>query len=192
MGEAENYYELETYRDDQMARGRELHPQIMAAFARFDEVDGPFNDLVIEHEAEARRGRIAEYENDPSRRADYLIERYQEQALVVGHMVGSIQLGRDRRLRSERTAEFVAAVEELSSRGDEVLAEATARYSGWSSYQRRVREFTAASLQCMRALRDQTTFDRWDVRHFDWTVEGSPARVTHEYNRLVQETRFLR
>jgi hypothetical protein len=34
--EANTYYELENYKDDRMAKGKSMHPQLMDAFARFD------------------------------------------------------------------------------------------------------------------------------------------------------------
>src|SRR5690606_7055350 len=69
---ANDYYELENYKDDRMARGKALHPRLVEAFGAFDAANDAFYaGVVAQQEALAQR-RLQRLAEDPQQRGAYL------------------------------------------------------------------------------------------------------------------------
>jgi serine/threonine-protein kinase len=190
--EADRYYEQQTYRDDGMAHGRELHARLIPQFDAFADADRPLRTELETQEARARTMHIDAIANDPANHTVWLVERYQQQAMEVVQRARELRLDDDRRYVIADRDGFLGAVEELRMRGDAI---ATHTPSGadydWVSYQRAVQDMTTASLQAMRCVRDRTQFSDWDARELGtgigWTVDGSPDKIIRGYNDLIRE-----
>ncbi len=75
VAEAADYYELENYKDDRMARGKALHPRLMAAFAEFDAAHDDFHATVVGAQDGIAARRLQRLAADPALRVEYLAER---------------------------------------------------------------------------------------------------------------------
>ena len=81
--EANDYYELENYKDDRMTRGKALHPRLVEAFDAFDTANDAFYaGVVAQQEALAER-RLERLADDPQRRGEYLRAHTMDRARKV-------------------------------------------------------------------------------------------------------------
>jgi hypothetical protein len=189
LGAAERYYDRESWRDDDMARGRELHASLVPQFDEMTAADDALRPLVRIREGRAREARVAALANDPARRTDYLHQSFVQQAQLVSMMMESVEL-RDGRFVPPDQPAFIAAIEELENRGQQIRGHTpTERLSGWSSYQDNADDLVTKALECMRAVRDGTTI-RSVYRDMvgtsaGWMVDASPDAYIHEYNQFI-------
>jgi hypothetical protein len=83
LGDANGYYGRQSYRLDDCAHGRELHPQLVAAFADFDRTDAALDASQTDLEDRAIAARLARLSGDPTRHADLVTET------VLDHLEGA-------------------------------------------------------------------------------------------------------
>ncbi len=72
--EADNYYALENYKDDDMRRGKTMHPQLVAAYAAFEAASGVLYSHVVGLQDAISERHLQRLAQDPAQRAEYLIE----------------------------------------------------------------------------------------------------------------------
>ncbi len=73
--EADNYYALENYKDDQMRRGKAMHPQLVAAYSAFAAASDSLYEQVVGLQDAITERRLQRLAQDPAQRADFLIEQ---------------------------------------------------------------------------------------------------------------------
>jgi hypothetical protein len=182
LKEADDYYEQEDYKDDKMAKGKALHPRLVAAWTAFASADEKLRngiDVLQDKEAEAK---LAEIERSEGRK-----DRYHVQALMM-------QAKRLMRVQSATEPDLAKITEALGSY--DAIAKATETYAGanpgtiGSSFIGDAKEFLVTAKQLMRRVRDKVPYSTGDRMMLDsggggWMVEGSPARLLRDYNELV-------
>jgi hypothetical protein len=195
LQQADTYYERESYRDDDAARGRELHPQLMAAWESFEEANSALRTRLRDIERQAREARLERLADDPAQRTTYLIERTMGEARAIMDDVEAMEV-EDRRLVAEDPDAFVARVQAFQTHVDELRAHQPtppdrAPELGYDDFQRQANEVLTSALALMRRVRDETRFSRSELRRLGtpagWMTDGSPDELLQEYNRLVIE-----
>jgi len=73
--EADNYYALENYKDDDMRRGKAMHPQLVAAYAAFDAASDSLYEQVVGLQDAISERHLQRLAKDPAQRAEFLIEQ---------------------------------------------------------------------------------------------------------------------
>ena len=73
--DAARYYEVGLYRADACAHGRELHPQLMAAFGAFETADDELSAIIDALEEERADALLARVAADPALAASSIVER---------------------------------------------------------------------------------------------------------------------
>ncbi len=73
--DAARYYDVGLYRADACSHGRELHPQLMDAFAAFETADDELTALIEALEEERADALLARVAEDPGLAGAYVIER---------------------------------------------------------------------------------------------------------------------
>ena len=182
LKEADDYYTQKDYRDDRMAKGRALHPRLVVAWDAFAAADQKLRaglDVLQDQQAVER---LAEIESAEGRK-----ERYHIEALMI-------QAKRVMRAESANPPDLTRITQAL---GDyEAMVKATEEYAAankgskiGSSFVGASKEFLTTAKQLMRRVRDKVPYSSGDKMMLDagsgWMVEGSPARLTRDYNQLV-------
>lgn len=186
---ADRYYERETYRDDDMAQAREMHPQLMGAFRAFADADRALRAQVEGVQDRAREERLARLASDPARRTEFLIERTVAQALTVVRMGEALRI-EDRRYVADDPAAFIAAVETLRAGVDELEGHHPSDApSGFGRFRGEVEEVLEAALALMRRVRDEEPLSRSDLSRVgtsgEWMTDGSFGKLRDEYNEMI-------
>jgi hypothetical protein len=181
LKEADDYYSQQDYKDDRMAKGKALHPRLVAAWDAFAAADRKLRDGVEAVNDRRALERLAEIERSEGRNA-----RYHVQALMIHAK---------RVLHAHKAAkpDLAAIVKALDDY--EAIVKATEAFSGagpgkiGSTFINHAKAYLTTSKQLMRRIRDKVPYSSGDKMMLGsggaWMVEGSPARLTRDYNQLI-------
>lgn len=183
LKEADDYYTQQDYKDDKMAKGRALHPRLVAAWDTFGKADAALRGLIDTQQEKRAIARIAEIERTEGKNARYHVEELMLRAKQVMRVQGAA---------SPDVASMTSVL------GDyEAMVKATDEYATankdskiGSSFVSSAKAFLTTSKQLMRRIRDKVPYSQGDKMILAtgsgaWMVEGSPARQLRDYNSLV-------
>jgi hypothetical protein len=185
LKEADDYYSQENYKDDRMAKGRALHPRLVAAWDAFASADKALRGGVEAINDRRATERLAAIEASEGRKARYHVEALMIQAKRV--------------LRTQDTAkpDIAAITQALNEYESSVKAlEQAAGADGAkdakidSFFLGNAKSFLTTAKQLMRRIRDKVPYSRGDRMMLGggggWMVEGSPPRLLRDYNQLIE------
>jgi len=182
LKEADDYYTQENYKDDKMAKGRALHPRLVAAWDSFAAADQKLRTGIDELQDAIAAQRIAEIE-----RTEGIKEHYHIEAV----MLSAKRLMRAQTASQQDIKAIAKALEDYEAilKATEGYADANKDSKIGSSFVSTAKSFLTTAKQLMRRVRDKVPYSQGDKMMLDagggWMVEGSPARLTRDYNQLV-------
>jgi hypothetical protein len=182
LKEADDYYTQENYKDDKMAKGRALHPRLVAAWDAFASADKNLRAGVEAINDKRKAEELAAIEAKEGRKARYYVEALMIQAKRV--------------LRTQDTDKPDIATITQALNEYEGTVKATEEASGangnakiGSMFMSNAKSFLVTAKQVMRRIRDKVPYSSGDKMmmnaHSGWMVEGSPARLLRDYNQLI-------
>lgn len=181
--EANDYYEQEDYKDDKMAKGKALHPRLVAAWDAFASADKTLSTAIDVIDDKRAEEALAEIERTEGRNGRYHIRSLMIRAKHVISAENSSTPDLDK---------LTAAVSEYDAvtKAAEQYAAANPDSKIGSSFIDSAKQFLVTAKQLMRRVRDKTPYSEGEQMMLEtdgggWMVEGSPARLTRDYNELV-------
>jgi hypothetical protein len=184
LKEADDYYTQQNYKDDRMAKGKALHPRLVAAWRAFAKADTDLRTNIETIQERLARTRLAEIEKAEGRKGRYHVEALMiaAKAVVRTHSAAPP----DMRAITETLTIYEAVVKATE---DYAAADKDSKIG--SSFISSSKSFLTTAKQLMRRLRDKTPYSTGDKMMLStgsgaWMVEGSPARLTRDYNQLVE------
>lgn len=182
LKEADDYYDQENYKDDGMAKGKALHPRLVAAWDAFAAADQALRGGLDVLQDKRAVQRLAEIESTEGRK-----ERWHVEAL----MIKAKRVMRTESANPPDLAGITAAVSDY-----EEIVKATEAYAAGnkggkigSSFINAAKEYLTTAKQLMRRVRDKVPYSSGDQMMLNsgggWMVQGSPARLMRDYNQLV-------
>jgi hypothetical protein len=182
LKEADDYYSQEDYKDDRMAKGKALHPRLVAAWDAFASADKALRNGVETIEDRRAAANLAEIEASEGRKARYHIKALMIQA--------------KRLLHANDTAKPDLAAIKQALADYESIVKAAEQYPGGpgeakigSIFISNAKSLLTTAKQLMRRVRDKVPYSMGDKMMINagsgWMVEGSPARLLRDYNQLV-------
>lgn len=192
LKEANDYYSQKDYKDDKMAKGKALHPKLVAVFDDFDKADKAMRGQVHTLNRQLKERTLASLLKTQGRRIPYLRGHMMLLAQDVLHLGDVKKLEElDLPKYTAKIKEYETAVNELSAYVDGHKAEAR-KYMMMSSLVRKSKEYLTAAKELMRRVRDKTPYSASDKLHLGgssaWMVNGSPGKLLHTYNDLVSRS----
>jgi hypothetical protein len=182
LQEADDYYRQEDYKDDRMAKGKALHPRLLAAWEAFASADKALRSGVEAINDKRSAERLSEIEKSEGRKARYHVEALMIHAKRVLRAEGTAKP--DLAAITQALNEYenlVRATEQLPADGDAKIG---------SMFIGNAKSFLTTAKQLMRRLRDKTPYSFGDKMMLDagggWMVEGSLPRLQRDYNELVE------
>lgn len=182
LKEADDYYTQENYKDDRMAKGKALHPRLVAAWDAFASADKNLRDGVEAINDKRKAEELAAIEAKEGRSARYYVE--------------ALMIDAKRVLRAEDTAspDVAAITKALDAYEATVKATEAAGAAGGarigSMFISNAKSFLTTAKQLMRRIRDKVPYSSGDRMMLSgsgsgWMVQGSPPRLLRDYNQLV-------
>ena len=181
LKEADDYYKQEDYKDDRMAKGRALHPRLVAAGDAFASADKALRSGVEAINEKRAAERLAAIEAAEGRKARYHVE--------------ALMMNAKRVLRAQDNAKpDVAAIAaaladyEASVKALEALPAGDTKIG--SFFIGNAKSYLTTAKQLMRRIRDKVPYSKGDAMMLNagggWMVEGSPPRLMRDYNALIE------
>lgn len=183
LKEADDYYTQQNYKDDKMAKGKALHPRLVAAWDAFANADKALRAGVEAINDKRSVEQLAAIEASEGRKSHYYVEAVMIQAKRVLRTLQPDKPDLDAVTRALNEYEgTVKATEEASGKdGDVKLG---------SMFIGSTKSFLTTAKQLMRRVRDKVAYSSGEKMMMGnagagWMVEGSPARLMRDYNQLV-------
>jgi hypothetical protein len=191
--QAHRYYEHDDYKDDKMSKGKELHPQLMNAFAKFAQVNKGFEEKVVTLNDGVNLRQFQRLEKDASRRFEYLAQKALYDAKSVIKLADVVELKElDQQKFDVAVQTFDKALADLQQYAGDHKAEAS-KVSMFSSYVSDADEFLKSAKELLRRKRDNKDFNKeFFSKSSPNMVSGHPAQLIDKYNRMVSSSNNLR
>lgn len=191
LKEADDYYSQENYKDDKMAKGKAMHPRLMAAWGAFAAADKDLRGVVQKLNDISQMEEMAEVEKREGRKARWHIMDTMLKAKAVNRVEGN---GDPAKMDLAKVQELIGAYE-ASVKALETYAEAHkeaglgAEKVG-SIYVSAAKSYLATAKGLMRRVRDKVPYSSGERMMLSqqgagWMIEGSPPRLMRDYNELV-------
>ena len=182
LKEADDYYKQEDYKDDRMAKGRAMHPRLVAAWNAFASADKALRAGVESINDRRAAERLAAIEQSEGKTARYHVE--------------AVMIAAKRVLRSMETAKPNVAAMTQAVNDYEALVKSTETLAADSDakigsfFINNAKSYLVTAKQLMRRIRDKVPYSQGDRMMLNagsgWMVEGSPQRLMRDYNQLVE------
>ncbi|MCG6203731.1 YiiG family protein [Rhodopseudomonas sp. HC1] len=183
LKETDDYYTQENYKDDKMAKGKALHPRLVATWDAFADADRKLRSGVETIKDRQSTEKLAAIERSEGRKARYQIEATMIDAKRVVRLVNA-----DKPDLAALTA-AVSAYEQTVA-ANEAFTEGEPNMKIGSMFMSNAKSLLVTAKQLMRRLRDKTPYSSGDKMMLGnagsgWMVQGSPPRLLRDYNQLV-------
>lgn len=182
LKEADDYYSREDYKDDRMAKGKALHPRLVAAWDAFASADQTLRDGIEAINDRRALEKLAAIEQSEGRKTRYYIEALMIQAKRVLRAVGI------KKPDLAAITQAVSAYEDSVKGADEASGAGGGPKIG-SFFMNEAKSYLVTAKQLMRRIRDHVPYSSGDKMMLNagsgWMVEGSPQRLVRDYNQLV-------
>lgn len=197
MNEAYKYYDEKNYQDDKWAKGKELHPKILAAVTEFDAADKALRALVAVQNDSLQERRLATIEKDMGKNLMWHQEKMMilaKKIVEAGDVAVEPELALDLAKFEPLVTEFEQEVDAAKKYADAHKEEYDS-VTMYSSFLSDAEEYKKAAKELLRRKRDNNKFTKDDLERLktgpaEW-VEGSPAKLSTEYNELVGRSNGL-
>lgn len=184
LKEADDYYEQENYKDDKMAKGKELHPRLVAAWAAFAAADVMLRDEIEAIQSKQQAEELVAIEKAEGRKARYHIQALMLRAKALMRLEGA------EKPDLEKIKPALAEYED-AAKAIEAYAAADKDSKIGSSFIGDAKSYLTTAKQLMRRMRDKVPYSQGERMILDsggggWMVEGSPPRLVRDYNQLIE------
>lgn len=190
---ANKYYDQDDYKDDKMAKGKELHPQLMNGFAKFEQVSKGFEDKVTALNDGVNARQLGRLEKDPARKLQYLSQRSLHEAKALIQLT---DIGELKELDQQKFDVALQAYDKTLTELDEYATSHKAEVDKtmmFSSFQSSTKAFLKSAKDLLRRKRDNKDFNKEFFSNSNPSmVEGHPAQVVEKYNRMINDSNNLR
>lgn len=181
LKEADDYYTQENYKDDKMAKGRAMHPKLIAAWDAFSAADKNLRAGVDAINDRRKLEQLKEIEAKEGKTTRYYVEAVMIDAKRVLRLQDTDKPDID--AITKAVGDYEASVKGFE---DANAADGGKVSSFFTSNAKAV---LVTSKQLMRRIRDKVPYTSGQKMMMQpgsaWMVEGSPARLLRDYNQLV-------
>jgi hypothetical protein len=182
LKEADDYYSAENYKDDKMAKGKELHPRLVTAWDAFAGADHNLRDAVEVINDRRALEKLAAIEQSEGRKAHYYVDAlmiYAKRVLVAEKAAAPDVAAITQGLNDYEEA--IKGAEQASGAGGDAKI--------GSIFMSNAKSYLVTGKQLMRRIRDHESYSAGDRMIMNsgsgWMVEGSPQRLLRDYNQLI-------
>ena len=183
------YYNQEDYKDDKFQRGKEAHPTLLKAFKDFEQINKQFAAEIDKLEDQVAQQNLDLYKDNPNKRFEYLITDLGVKAKKI------LRIAQKTEFSQIKADDLQPLIDDFEKCNTDTKT-AGSKNSMASIYFSASDDFLKASKEMMRRIRDKKAFNDFEKRQMGtfggWTVEGSPDKIIHSYNDMIQRRSFMR
>jgi hypothetical protein len=183
--DAHKYYERGDYKDDKMARGKQLHPKLVSAFEVFDKADTELSQRVDKVQEDLDRRELVRIEKEEGKKGHWHTVNATLLAKPLLHEGAKDVTKINLAALTAASDNFEKAVDTFEGWANQSKSEANIT----SGYLRTAKDLVIAGKNLVRRIRDKKPFSStekgWMGTSSGWMVEGSPDAVLDKYNKLI-------
>lgn len=184
LKEANDYYDQSNYKDDKMAKGKALHPKLMAAWAKFEAADKSLDAIITTLNDKVQLEELAAVEKAEGKQAHYYLMSTMIKAKALVHAEGNLSAE-----ALPKITETLDAYEASVNAMDDYAA--SGKKNIGSMFTSKAKEFLTSAKGLMRRIRDKTPYEAGEKMLIQfgsgaWLVAESPRRLMRDYNELVE------
>ena len=196
VNDAHKYYEHAEYKGDKMARGKQLHSKLVAAFETFDKADTDLSQLVDKVQEDSDRRELVRIEKEEGKKGHWHTVNTTLLAKPLLHE-GEKDVSRDGskiNLPALTAAcdNFEKAVLAFEAWSKQTKGESAST----STFLGTAKELVVAGKNLVVHIRDKKPYSETDKRQMGtssgWMVEGSPDALLDKYNKLIDAYNSVR
>lgn len=191
LKEADDYYAQENYKDDKMAKGKAMHPKLMAAWSAFASADKDLRGVVQKLNDISQAEELAEVEKREGRKARWHVMDVMLKAKALNRVEGNGDPAKmDLAKVQELIGAYEASVKALETYAEEHKEPGLGPERIGSTYVSAAKSYLATAKGLMRRVRDHVPYSSGERMMLSqqgagWMIEGSPPRLMRDYNELV-------
>jgi hypothetical protein len=196
INDAHKYYERGDYKDDKMAKGKQLHPKLVTAFETFDKADTELSQLVDQVQEDLDRRELVRIEKEEGKKGHWHTVNTTLLAKPLLHE-GAKDVSRDP--SKINLVALTAACDNFEKAVDAFEAwsnQAKGESGNTASFLRTAKDLVIAGKNLVRHIRDKkpytATEKNWMGTSSGWMVEGSPDALLDKYNKLIDAYNSVR
>ena len=200
--EANTYYDRQNYKDDDFAKGRTLHPQLMTAFTAFGEAATALRREVDVRQDAVTDRLLARIQTDPTRRLEFLVRTSMKTAKLLIRLSDASRI-ENYLIVGVNEAQFGQLAAQYEQTIDQMTQFATANpnqargFSTYSSFQSEAGSFLVTLKKFARRLKNHEPFTDSNMRvivemDMGYSVDGAPQQLWRSYDSLVDSYNRLR
>lgn len=195
IDEAYEYYDEENYKDDAMAKGKEMHPKLTEAFKAYDAADATLRAELDVIQSQLDEKRLESIEKTEGKGYGYFATSVMLNAGKVADQGNVIDLNEvDVEAFQKGLDALETSIDELDAyhqaHGDELMT--TVQFDNFLD---QCNEYLKAAKDLMRRARDKTPYTDLEQNQIgtasEWMVDGSPGQMIQAYNKVVDYSNTL-
>lgn len=197
LKEANEYYEEKNYLDDAMAKGKEMHPKLIAAFKAFETADATMRTELEAITDELDAKELTLIEKQEGKKYPYLTKSLM---ILAKKLVDEGSVSADK-LQDVNVDSFQKNITAYETAVDALKAydvdhkEELGPGLGASSFISDANDYLVTAKEMMRRIRDKKEYDSIELMHLEngngQLVGGSPDKLVDDYNGLVDSHNFM-
>lgn len=181
LKEADDYYTQENYKDDKMAKGKAMHPKLVAAWNVFSVADKMLRANVDVINDKRKLEQLKEIEANEGRKTRYYVEALMIDAKRVLRLQDTDKP--DIEAITKAVSDYEATVKSFEDANAADGGKVNSMFTG------NAKSVLVTAKQLMRRIRDKVPYTSGQKMMMqpgsEWMVEGSPGRLLRDYNQLV-------
>lgn len=189
LKQAHDYYDRKDFKDDKFAKGIELHPKLMAAFAAFEKANKPFDDKVTALNEQIGQRQLARLKERPDRKLQYLIEKSVDDAKKIVKFTDIDNIDQlDAAAYNAALEAYQKSFTEFDTYAAQNKAEAD-KVMMLSMFKSAGEDYLKTAKDLMRRKRDNKDFakESGHPEHMD----GHPAHLIKDFNDVIDRSNSL-
>ncbi len=197
MTDAYKYYDEKNYADDKWAKGKELHPKLLAAAEAFTKANVDIRAIVGARNDALQERDLGRIEAEMGKNLMW----HQKKLMILAKKLvdtADVEVAPEFKLDLAKFEPMVDEFDKAVAAADEYAKAHKEEYDSvtmYSSFLSDAEEYKKAAKEVLRRKRDNKAFTKDDLERFatgpaEW-VEGSPAKLLSEFNELVSRSNSL-
>ena len=192
LEEADKYYSRQDYKDDQMAKGKAMHADLVKHFEAFDTASKSFSQALDTANDQRQTAQLAELEKSEGRKFNYWQIATMMNAKKLTKIISEDEFNTDEAATALKAYEDAA--QGLSDYAKQAPKDELPMM--FSSMGSAVEDFLVASKQRIRRVRDKQPYSQGEKMNLGggggWMVPGSPDALVRKYNDLIGASNRMR
>ncbi|MDP8099206.1 YiiG family protein [Pasteurella atlantica] len=185
INEANRYYDRENYKDDNFAKGKEMHKPLSVAMENFLKAHDELSKQLEEVNNNAMKAQLVEIEKNDGKKFNYWMLSTMIEAKPAVNLLSKEQFD------VEKAKSLISAYENSADKLiEQIKSDTSVEMARYATLPMTIDNYRKALKERMRRVRDKKPYSTGEKMQLNpssgWMVNGSPYKVMDTYNKLIE------